>query len=102
MILLSLSIVTTERQLLGDLATKHLQHQRGELHAVLGLEGQGAVLFGVLLVEAAQVSQLLNHLGVKQPPPWMVQPDVGLQGLRQSILEGFNSCVILDTRTVYR
>lgn len=53
---------------------------------MLRLEGQGAVLFGVLLVEAAQVGQLLNHLGVKQPSPWMVQPDVGLQGLRQSVL----------------
>lgn len=48
---------------------------------MLRLEGERAVLFGVLLVEAAQVGQLLNHLGVKQPPPWVVKLDVGLQGL---------------------
>lgn len=42
-------------EVLGHFAAEHLQHQRGELHAVLRLEGQRAVLFGVLLVEAAEV-----------------------------------------------
>lgn len=85
---------------LGDFAAEHLQHQRGELHAVLRLEGQGAVLFGVLLVEAAQVGQLLDHLGVEQPSAGAVEPDVRLQRLRQSVLEGFDSCVILHTWAV--
>lgn len=67
--------------LLRHLAAKHLQHQRGELHAVLGLEGERAVLLGVLLVQAAQVSQLLDHLGVEEASAWVVDTDVGLQRL---------------------
>lgn len=40
----------------GNLVAKHLQHQRCELHAALRLEGEAAVLLGVLLIEATQVS----------------------------------------------
>lgn len=87
-------------QNLRDFATEHLQHQWGELHAVLRLEGEWAVLFGVLLVEAAQVGQLLDHPGIKQPFSWVVKMNIGLQGLWQSVLEGFNSCVILHTWAV--
>lgn len=36
----------------GDLVAEDLEHQRRELHAVLGLEGEAAVLLGVLLVQA--------------------------------------------------
>ena len=64
-------------------------------------EGERAVLLGVLLVEAAQVGQLLDHLGVEQPPRRMVQLDVGLQGLRQAVLEGFDPCMVLHTWAVY-
>ena len=39
----------------GDLVAKHLEHEGRELHAALGLEGEGAVLLGMLLVQAAQV-----------------------------------------------
>lgn len=87
---------------LGDFAAEHLQHQRGELHAVLRLEGERTVLFGVLLVEAAQVGQFLDHLGINQPSSWVVKLDVGLQGLGQSVLEGFDSCVVLHTWAVCR
>lgn len=48
---------------------------------MLRLERERAVLFGVLLVEAAQVGQLLDHLGIKQPSSWVVELDVGLQDL---------------------
>lgn len=88
------------RLLLGDFTAKHLQHQWSELHAVLRLKGQWAVLFGVLLVKTSQVSQLLDHLGVEQPPSRVVKPDVGLQSLRQSVLQGFDPCMILHTWAV--
>lgn len=35
-----LSTAGVRRRLLGDFAAEHFQHQRGELHAVLRLEGQ--------------------------------------------------------------
>lgn len=63
---------------LRHLAAKHFQDQRGELHAVLGLEGERAVLLGVLLVQAAQVGQLLDHLGVEEATPRVVDSNVGL------------------------
>lgn len=63
---------------LRHLAAEHLQDERGELHAVLGLEGKRAVLLGVLLVQTAQVGQFLDHLGVEEASPWVVDPDVGL------------------------
>jgi len=54
----------------------------------------------VLLIQAPQVRQLLDHLGIPQPPSRVVKLDVGLQGLRQSVLEGFNPRVILHTWAV--
>lgn len=63
-------------------------------------ERQGAVLFGVLLVEAPQVSQLLDHLGIQQLSAWVVELNVGLQDLRQSVLERFDPCMVLDAWAV--
>lgn len=67
---------------------------------MLGLEGERAVLLGVLLVQAAQVGQLLDHLGVEEASAWVVDPDVGLQCLRQVILELLDAVVVLDTGTI--
>lgn len=88
--------------LLWHLTAKHLKHQRGELHAMLWLEGERAVLLGVLLVQAAQVGKLLDHLGVEEASPGVVDPDVGLQRLRQMVLELFDAAVVLDAGTVCR
>lgn len=85
---------------LRHLAAEHLQHQRRELHAVLGLEGERAVLLGVLLVQAAQVGQLLDHLGVEEAAARVVDPDVGLQRLRQPVLQLLDAPVVLDAGTV--
>lgn len=65
----------------GDLIAEHLQHKGCELHAILGLEGEGAVLFGVFLVEAPQVGQFLDHLGIELVAAWgrVAAADVGLQ-----------------------
>lgn len=67
----------------GDLVTKHLQHKGCELHAVLRLEGEGTILFGVFLVEASKVSQLLDHLGIELVAAWgrVAAADIGLQGV---------------------
>lgn len=86
--------------LLWHLTAKHFQHQRGELHAVLGLEGERAVLLGVLLVQAAQVGQLLDHFGVEETSAGVVHADVGLQGLRQMVLELLYAAVVLDPGTI--
>lgn len=67
---------------------------------MLWLEGERAVLLGVLLVQAAQVGELLDHLGVEEASPGMVDPDVGLQRLRQMVLELFDAAVVLDAGTV--
>ena len=67
---------------------------------MLRLEGQRAILLGVLLVQAAQVGQLLDHLGVEEPPVGVVQPDVGLEGLRHAVLEVLHAGVVLDPRAV--
>ncbi|TNN52579.1 hypothetical protein EYF80_037223 [Liparis tanakae] len=72
------------------------EHQRGELQAVLGLEGERAVLLGVLLVEAAQVGQLLDHLGVEEAPAGVVHLDVGLQRLRHVVLQLLDAAVVVD------
>lgn len=48
---------------------------------MLGLEGERAVLLGVLLVQAAQVGQLLDHLGIEEASAGVVDPDIGLQCL---------------------
>lgn len=86
----------------GDLIAKHLQHKGRELHAALRLEGETAVLLGVLLVEATQVSQLLDHLGIEQMAArWRVAAaDIGLQRVRQAVLDGLNQCSVLHSRTV--
>lgn len=67
----------------GDLIAEHLQHEGRELHAILRLEGEGAVLFGVFLVEASKVSQLLDHLGVELVAAWrwVAAADIGLQSV---------------------
>lgn len=56
----------------------------------------------MFLVEAAQVGQLLDHLGVEEAPARVVDLDVGLQNLRQAVLELLDPRVILDTRTICR
>lgn len=65
----------------GDLIAKHLQHEGCELHATLWLEGEGPVLFGVFLIEASQVSQLLDHLRVELVAAWgwVAAADISLQ-----------------------
>lgn len=87
----------------GDLVAENLEHQRGELHAVLGLEGEAAVLLGVLLVEAAQVGQFLDHFGVEQAAAGRGVPaaDVGLQGVRQAILDGLHQRGVLHAGAVW-
>lgn len=87
--------------LLWHLTAKHLKHQRGELHAMLRLEGQRAILLWVLFIQAAKVSELLDHLGIEEAPPRVVHPDVGLQDLWKMILKLFNMSVVLDTRTIW-
>lgn len=67
---------------------------------MLGLEGERAVLLGVLLVQAAQVSQLLDHLGVEEAPAWVVDPDVRLQRLRQAVLQLLDAGVVLNAWTI--
>lgn len=67
---------------------------------MLGLEGERAVLLGVLLVQAAQVSQLLDHLGVEQTSTWVVDSDVGLQHFGQVVLELLDAGMVLDTGTI--
>lgn len=86
----------------GDLIAKHLKHEGRELRAALRLEGETAVLLGVLLVEAAQVSQLLDHLGVEQVAAgWRVAAaDIGLQRVGQAVLDGLNQRRVLHPRAV--
>lgn len=86
----------------GDLIAKHLKHKGRELHAALRLEGEAAVLLGVLLVEATQVSQLLDHLGIEQMAARgrVAATDIGLQRVGQAILDGLDQCSILHPRTV--
>lgn len=86
----------------GDLIAKHLKYKGRELHAALRLEGETAVLLGVLLVEATQVSQLLDHLGIEQMAAWwrVAAADIGLQRVRQAVLDGLNQRSILHPRTV--
>lgn len=67
---------------------------------MLRLEGQRAVLFGVLLVEATQVGQLLDHLGVEEAPAGVVHLDVGLQRLRQVVLQLLHATVVLNAGAV--
>lgn len=67
---------------------------------MLRLKGQRAVLLRVLLVQAAQVRQLLDHLGIEEAAARVVDPDVGLQGLRQPVLELLDAGVVLDTGAV--
>lgn len=69
---------------------------------MLRLEGERAVLLGVLLVQAAQVGELLDHLGVEEAPAGVVDPDVGLQRLRQMVLELLDAAVVLDAGTICR
>jgi len=70
---------------------------------VLGLEGEAAVLLGVLLVEAPQVGQLLDHLGVEQAAAGRRVPaaDVGLEDLREAILKGFHQRGVLHAGAIY-
>lgn len=88
-------------RLLGDLSTEDLQHERCQLHAVFGLEGEGAVLFRMLFVQAAEVRQLLNHLSVEQMAPWVIRADVRLQNFRHSVLQHLHSLVVLHPGPVY-
>lgn len=48
---------------------------------MLRLEGQRAILLGVLFIQAAQVSELLDHLGIEEASSRVVHPDVSLQDL---------------------
>ena len=86
----------------GDLVAKHLEQEGRELHAALGLEGEAAVLLGVLLVQAAQVRQLLDHLGIEQVAAWgrVAAADVGLQRVGQAVLDGLDQRSILHSRAV--
>lgn len=65
----------------GDLIAKYLQHKGCELHATLRLEGDGTILFGVFLIEASQVSQLLDHFSIELVAAWrwVTAADIGLQ-----------------------
>ncbi len=94
-------LVPIQVKLLSDLSAEHLQHQRGQLHAVFGLEREGVVLFGVLFVQAAEVRQLLDHLSVEQTPLRVMCTDVRLQNLRYSVLQHFHSLVVLHPGPVY-
>lgn len=87
--------------LLWHLAAKHLKHQGGELHAMLGLKWQRAILLGVLFVQAAEVSELLDHLRIEEASPRVVHSDVGLQDLWKMVLKLFHMPVVLDTRTIW-
>lgn len=86
----------------GDLVAKHLEQEGRELHAALGLEGEAAVLLGVLLVQAAQVRQLLDHLGVEQVAAWgrVAAANVGLQRVGQAVLDGLDQRSILHAGAV--
>ena len=86
----------------GDLVAKHLEQEGRELHAGLGLEGEAAVLLGVLLIQAAQVCQLLDHLGVEQVAAWgrVAAADVGLQRVGQAVLDGLDQCGVLHSGAV--
>ena len=86
----------------GDLVAKHLEQEGRELHAALGLEREAAVLLGVLLVQAAQVRQLLDHLGIEQVAAWgwVAAADVGLQRVGQAVLDGLDQRSILHSGAV--
>lgn len=86
----------------GDLVAKHLEHEGRELHAAVRLEGEAAVLLRVLLIEAAQVGQLLDHLGIQLVAArgWVAAADVGLQCVGQAVLDGLDQCGVLYPRTV--
>lgn len=76
----------------GDFIAEDFQDQWCELHAVLRLEGEAAVLFGVLLVEAPQIRQLLDHLGIEQATARgrMLALDVALQDVGEAVLKGLH------------
>ena len=86
----------------GDLVAKHLEQEGCELRAGLGLEGEAAVLLGVLLVQAAQVRQLLDHLGIEQVAAWgrVAAADVGLQRVGQAVLDGLDQRGVLHSGAV--
>lgn len=84
---------------LGDLSTEHFEDEWCELIGVLRLEGQRAVLLWVLLTQAAQLRQLLDHLGVMQTAT-VVHSDVRLEDLRQALLQNLHTLVILHASAV--
>ncbi len=60
-------------KMLSDLSAEHLQHQRGQLHAVFGLEREGSGTVWSALRSAAEVCQLLDHLSVEADAPWVIR-----------------------------
>lgn len=86
----------------GDLVAKDFKDQRSELHAVFRQEGEAAVLLGMLLVQAPQVCQLLDHLGVEQAVARrrVSAGNVRAQGFRKAILDALHQSRVLNTGTV--
>lgn len=76
----------------GNVIAKDFNNQRREFHAVLRLEGDAAILLGMLLVEASQVCKFLDHFGIQQAIAWrwVSAENVGLQDFRKTILNGLH------------
>uniref|UniRef100_A0A2D4LPM0 Uncharacterized protein n=1 Tax=Micrurus spixii TaxID=129469 RepID=A0A2D4LPM0_9SAUR len=50
----------------GDFIAKDFKDQWSELHAMFRQEGDAAILLGMLLVQAPQVCEFLDHFGIEQ------------------------------------